>query len=70
MPPPVKTKEDLKAVAETGFSLTPPGRVYEIGKGAVDLVDDFKSGNFEKTANNITPQLHLSFALVFLLFLT
>jgi hypothetical protein len=45
--------EDLKAVAETGFSLTPPGRVYEIGKGAVDLVDDFKSGNFEKTANNI-----------------
>jgi hypothetical protein len=49
----VKTKEDLKAVAETGFSLTPPGRVYEIGKGAVDLVDDFKSGNFEKTANNI-----------------
>jgi hypothetical protein len=49
----LKTKEDLKAVAETGFSLTPPGRVYEIGKGAVDLVDDFKSGNFEKTANNI-----------------
>jgi hypothetical protein len=44
---------DLKAVAETGFSLTPPGRVYEIGKGAVDLVDDFKSGNFEKTANNV-----------------
>jgi hypothetical protein len=31
----VKRKEDLKAVAETGFSLTPPGRVYEIGKGAL-----------------------------------
>jgi hypothetical protein len=59
----VKTKEDLKAVAETGFSLTPPGRVYEIGKGAVDLVD-------EHILLFSTPQLHLSFALVFLLFLT
>ncbi|VVM17567.1 hypothetical protein BSPWISOXPB_3573 [uncultured Gammaproteobacteria bacterium] len=46
----VKTKEDLKAVAETGFSLTPPGRAYVIGKTTVDLVDDFKSGNFEKNS--------------------
>jgi hypothetical protein len=30
----VKTKEDLKAVAKTGFSLTPPGRAYVIGKTA------------------------------------
>jgi hypothetical protein len=34
----VKTKEDLKAVAETGFSLTPPGRAYVIGKTTVDLL--------------------------------
>jgi hypothetical protein len=43
----------LKAVAKTGFSLTPPGRAYVIGKTTVDLVDDFKSRNFEKTANNV-----------------
>jgi hypothetical protein len=49
----VKTKEDLKAVAKTGFSLTPPRRAYVIGKTTVDLVDDFKSRNFEKTANNV-----------------
>ncbi|VVH67092.1 hypothetical protein BSPLISOX_1688, partial [uncultured Gammaproteobacteria bacterium] len=49
----VKTKEDLKAVAKTGFSLTPPGRAYVIGKTAVDLADDLESGNFEKTANNV-----------------
>ncbi|CAC9508991.1 hypothetical protein [uncultured Gammaproteobacteria bacterium] len=48
-----KTKKDLKAVAKTGFGLTAPGRVYEIGKGVVDLADDLESGNFEKTANNV-----------------
>jgi hypothetical protein len=33
--------------------LTPPGRAYVIGKTAVDLADDFKSRNFEKTVNNV-----------------
>jgi hypothetical protein len=31
----------------------PPGRAYVIGKTAVDLADDFKSRNFEKTVNNV-----------------
>jgi hypothetical protein len=48
----------LKAVAKTGFSLTPPGRAYVIGKTAVDLADDLESGNFEKTANNVIDRVY------------
>jgi hypothetical protein len=35
-----KTKKDLKAVGEAGFSLTPPGKVYETIKLGVDAISN------------------------------
>jgi hypothetical protein len=48
-----KTKKDLKAVGEAGFSLTPPGKVYETIKLGVDAYQDYKTGDYEKTTVNL-----------------
>ncbi len=53
----VGTIKGVKAVGEAGFSLTVPGRVYEIGSNVVDLANDLQTGNFDNTVNNVVDRV-------------
>lgn len=47
------TIDGLIEVGETGFSLTAPGRIYEIGTDVIDLVNDVINWEFSDTINNV-----------------